>query len=282
MEAKSNVMGNRIVRSMLLVTVVLSLGLLGGCAGTEQVRDQAASQTATTEAPPTELRVSAATTLKRIFEQIAPAFEQANNVKLVFNFGASGQLQKQIEQGAPVDVFASASPKQVDALIAAQLISPEATSTFCYNDLVIFVPSGNPASIKGPADLESATRLTTGNPETAPHGAKSKEWLEKLGLWTRLESRFVFGENAAQTLDYVARGEVDAGIGFASETIGRTDVQVAYTVPASELKPSRYVVALVADTDNAELAELFTAYLSTPEVQAALADAGFLPLEARP
>jgi len=270
----------RVSSGAALTALLLSLALLIGCAGRAGLSDPAASRAATTEAPPAELRVSAATTLKRSFEQIAPAFEQANGVTLVFNFGASGQLQKQIEQGAPVDVFASASPKQVDALIAADIVSAAATSTFCYNDLVVFVPAGNPASIDGPGNLESAARLTTGNPDTAPHGTKAKEWLETLGLWTTLESRFVFGENAAQTLDYVARGEVDAGIGFASETTGRRDIEIAYVVPAAELKPSRYVAAPIADTQSAEMAARFLAYLSTPEIQATLADAGFLPLEA--
>ena len=263
-----------------LTALILAIGLLAGCVGSGSASDLPASQTATTQAPPAELRVSGATTLRRAFEQIAPGFEQANNVKLVFNFGTSGQLQKQIEQGAPVDVFASASPRQVDALIAEGLVSAQDTSTFCYNDLVVFVPAGNPASITGPEDLKSATRLTTGNPDTAPHGTKTKEWLDELGLWTSLESRFVFGENAAQTLDYVARDEVDAGIGFASETTGRTDVEIAYVVPSTELKPSRYVAAPVVASQGAELAGLFVAYLSTPQVQSALAEAGFLSLGA--
>jgi len=262
----------------LLVALVLTAVALGGCAGSEGAGQTTASPSAGGTAPPVELRVSGATTLKRVFEKIAPAFEADNGVKLVYNFGASGQIQKQVEQGAPVDVFASASPKQVDALISGGFVSAEDTGTFCYNDLVIFVPAGNPGAINGPSDLESAERLTTGDPETAPHGTKTKEWLESLGLWTRLESRFVFGENAAQTLDYVARGEVDAGIGFASEATGRDDVEVVYTVPASELKPSRYVVAPIAGAKNAELAARFAAYLSTPEVQETLAQAGFLPL----
>jgi len=267
------------LRACLLAALVLPAAALAGCAGADNATQAAdVSPGAASQPSPTELRVSGATTLKRVFEQIAPAFEAENGVRLVYNFGASGQIQKQIEQGAPVDVFASASPKQVDALISGGLTSAEDTSTFCYNDLVVFVPAGNPAAINGPADLASAERLTTGNPETAPHGTKTREWLEALGLWTRLESRFVFGENAAQTLDYVARGEVDAGIGFASEATGRDDVEVVYTVPASELKPSRYVIAPIAGAENAELAARFVEYLGTPEVQEALADAGFLSL----
>lgn len=257
------------IRPFLLALVLSALiGGVSACAD----RSQAAEQASPAQR---ELRVAAASSLRSVLESIAPAFESEHDVKLVFDFGSSGQLQKQVEAGAPLDVFASASPKQIDALIEGGFVSAESTATFAGNELVILVPKGNPASIDGPAGLERAERIATGDPETAPHGAKAREWLEGVGRWDALKPRFVFAENAAQTLDYVARGEVDAAIGFASEASNRGDVEVAYTVPAEAITPIRYVAAPIAGAKDAALADAFVEYLTSPAAEAAFAHAGF-------
>jgi len=255
----------------LLALAVSFAAQLSGCARVSS------TDAAPAPAAPIELDISAATTLRAAMAKLAPGFEKANNAKLVFNFGASGVLQKQIEGGAPCDVFASASPKQVDALITAGLISADSTATFASNDVVIIVPVWNPAGIVAPADLTNAAKLVTGNPDTAPHGTKAKEFLEAQGTWTALESNFVFAENAAQTLDYVSRGEVDAGFVFASEALGNETVKIVYTVPAGAISPVRYVAAPIKASENATLAEKFVAYLMTPEAQAVLVENGFKP-----
>jgi molybdate transport system substrate-binding protein len=257
----------RVVPAGLLV---LALALTAGC--TSQSATPAASTSVPTAAT---LNVSAASSLKSVLTSIAPAFEKANNTKLVFNYGASGVLMKQIEGGSPTDVFLSAAAAQVNTLTAEGIISADATKTFAGNDLVILVPAGNPKGIHGPKDLAKATKLTTGDPAVAPHGAKAMEWLTNLGMWTALKPKFVFAGNAAQTDDYVARGEVDAGVGFASDAKGRTDIEIAYTVPAGEIKPIRYVAAPIKASTQADLAGKFVTYMLSSEVQTALTDAGF-------
>lgn len=252
--------------SGLLALSVAAPLLLSGCASP------------TAEKPsPVELRVSAATSLKKVLETTAPAFETSSGADVVFNFGASGVLQKQIEGGAPADVFISASPKQVASLTVGGYVAEGASTTIAGNDLVVIVAAGNPARVTGPEDLKKLDRLVTGNPETAPHGTKAKEWLTGLGLWSSLEPRFVFAENAAQTVDYVARGEVAAGIAFASEAQDDDRVSVAYSVPRAEIAPVRYVAAPLADSKQAALADAYVRYLNSPEVQNALAEAGLLP-----
>jgi molybdate transport system substrate-binding protein len=257
----------------LLLTAVLLAGvMLTGCTSQSASPASAPEKTAATE-----INVSGATTLRAAFTTLAPAFEAANSARIVYNFAPSGVLQKQIEGGAPCDVFASASPTQVDSLIAADLVSAATTATFAGNDLVIIVPADNPAGMATPADLTKATRLVTGNPDTAPHGTKAKEFLEVQGTWAALESKFVFAENAAQVLDYVSRGEVDAGFVFASEALGNDTIRVVYTIPEGAIKPVSYVAASVKSSANAPLAEKFVAYLLTPEAQAVLAENGFKP-----
>lgn len=259
--------------------VALALGA-GGCASTVRAATGGAGNGAAAGAL-IELNVSAASSLKSVLASSAVAFERANNAKLTFNFGASGLLAKQIEGGAPADVLLSASPSVVATLVAEGLASAEDSATFAGNTLVVFVPKGDPAGIHGPGDLIGTERLTTGDPAVAPHGQKAVEWLTGLGLWNTLKSKFVFAANAAQTDEYVARGEVDAGVGFASDAHGRTDIEVAYTVPEGRITPIRYVAATVTASRQEALARAYLAFLLSPRAQAAFVDAGFEPAPAK-
>ncbi len=262
----------RRLTTIALAATLAALLLLAGCSTT--------TDSAVVDTTQTELHISAATTLKRAFEEMEPVFEAANpGVDVVLNFGASGILQKQVEGGAPCDVFASASPKQVDALVGGGFVSAEETSTFCGNEVAIIVPAGNADGVTGPQDLTKLERLTTGDPETAPHGTKAKEWLGNLGLWDTLESKFVFAENAAQTLDYVSRGEVDAGLVFASEATNQDSVEIVYTAPASELTSSiKYVMAPTSSATDVAAAKAFVDYVLSADGQATLAKWGFVPV----
>jgi len=254
----------------------LAVVLVAALAGCSQ---QAAAPTSSGAAPakPAELNISAAASLKSLLQTTAPAFEKPNDAKAVFNFGASGTLLKQIEAGSPCDVFVSASPKQVATATAEGLVSADTTVTFASNDLVIIVPKGNPKGIHGPADLAKANKLSTGDPAVAPVGTSAQEWLTNLGTWTSLKPKFVLAQNAAQNTDYVARNEVDAGISFASDAHGRSDVEVVYTVPVGQYKPIRYVACVIKASRQAELAKKYTAFLMSPEFQKALVSAGFKP-----
>jgi molybdate transport system substrate-binding protein len=161
------------------------------------------------------------------------------------------------------------------------LASGETSTTFAGNTLVVLVPKGNPAGIHGPADLAKAVRLATGDPAVAPQGQKAQEWLTGLGLWKTLFPKFVFAANAAQTDEYVARGEVDAGIGFASDSHGRTDLQIAYMVPAGAIKPIRYVGVVISSSARAAIARAYVDQLLSSSVQASFVSAGFQPAPAR-
>ncbi|MEI7813682.1 MAG: molybdate ABC transporter substrate-binding protein [Coriobacteriia bacterium] len=273
LELDSAKLPNRASRRFATGLLVVALALMAGCA------TQSSTQQSTTSPPAkAALNVSAASSLKSVLASIAPTFEKTNNVKLLFNYGASGLLIKQIEGGSPTDVFLSADASRVDTLTAEGLISVEGTVTFAGNDLAILVAAGNPTGIHGPNDLLKAAKLTTGDPAVVPQGAKAQEWLTNIGLWGALKPKFVFAGNAAQTDDYVARGEVDAGIGFASDARGRTDIEVAYRVPAAEITPIKYVGGLIKESKQAELGSQFVTYLLSPDAQKAFADAGFKPV----
>ncbi|NTU70667.1 MAG: molybdate ABC transporter substrate-binding protein [Coriobacteriia bacterium] len=259
-----------------LVALALALGG-AGCAPAAS----APSPEASTTTEPVALTISAASSLKKVLTEQTPAFESASGAKVTFNYGASGQLVKQIEGGAPVDLFLSASPSAVTTLAAEGLASGEASATFAGNTLVVLVPKGNPAGIHGPGDLKKAERLATGDPAVAPHGQKAVEWLTAIGLWDSLSSKFVYAANAAQTDDYIARGEVDAGIGFASDATGRDDIEIAYKVPDGTIKPIKYAGAPISASTQQELAKAYLEFLLSPDVQRAFSEAGFTAVPAK-
>ena len=145
-------------------------------------------------------------------------------MKLRYNFGASGELQKQIEAGAPVDLFVSAAQRQMDELEQKELILPASRRVFARNVLVVIKPADSRLDLAKPADLLDAAGgpIVIGNPKTVPVGQYAEESLRALGLWDRLQPKLVFSENVRQALDYVARGEVDAGFVYTTDAAVRT------------------------------------------------------------
>lgn len=224
-----------------------------------------------------ELIVSAAASLTNAFQEIIPKFQEANaGVKVVPNFGASGALLQQIEKGAPVDVFASADQKTMDQANEKKLILPDTRKDFVSNGLVLIVPTGSKAPIKGPQDLmaKEVARVALGNPETVPAGRYTQEALKNEGIWEKLSPKFIPGENVRQVLDYVARGEVDAGFVFATDAaIAKDKVQVVATL--TKHQPILYPVAVVAATQKKDLAQRFIGFVLSKEGQEILSKYGF-------
>jgi len=223
-----------------------------------------------------ELTVSAAASLTDAFTECKPLYEKANpGVTVIFNFAASGPLLKQIEQGAPVDVFASADQKTMDDAAAKNLIDTASRTNFAQNALVLAIPAGT-GTVKNLASLSDAkvTRIGVGNPETVPVGRYTKAALEKLGLWDALSPRCILAESVRQVLDYLSRGEVDAGFVYATDAIkGGDKVTVVMEIPLE--KPVSYPVAIIAASKNKPEAAAFAAFLTSPEGAAVLAKYGF-------
>jgi molybdate transport system substrate-binding protein len=255
-----------------LATLVLGVALLTGCTSPAEPQPEA-----TTE--PVEITVSAAMTLKKVFEQLASEFETETGTRVILNFGASGVLQKQVEGGADVDVFASAAPRQMNELIEGGFVSVDATSAIASNEVVVLTRTGNATGITGARDLVALGRIATGNPESTPIGAAAIQWMEGQGLAEEFRSRVVYGENVTQVMEYLTRGEVDAVVVFASEAKGRDDVEITYTVPTADTPPIRYVIAPLASSTRSDEAAAFVEFVLSERGRQALADAGFLLLD---
>jgi molybdate transport system substrate-binding protein len=226
-----------------------------------------------------EILISAAISLKDAFQEIGAIFEMQTGMRVRYNLGASGLLQKQIEAGAPVDVFASAGDKQMDELQTKGLIIPGTRRNLAGNALVLVIPTSSKIPIRSFADLArpDVTRAAIGNPKTVPAGQYARETLENLNVWDKLQPRLVLAENVRQVLDYVERGEVDAGIVYASdmdEAHGKAIV--AANAPKGSHSPILYPVAVVKDAENINGAQRFIDLALSSAGQVVLKKHGFL------
>jgi molybdate transport system substrate-binding protein len=204
-----------------------------------------------------QLTVSAAASLTDAFKEIAPRFEAARpGATLRFNFAASGVLQQQIAQGAPVDVFASADQDTMNRAGEQRLIATPTRRDFAANSLVLITPA------------QGAPAVAT------PVGRYTQQALEATQQWARLQPKLVFADNVRQVLDYVSRGEVEAGFVYRTDAqLLKDKVRIAMTVGGHA--PVTYPAAVVADSRQAALARDFLAFLGAAEAQAILAKYGF-------
>ena len=223
------------------------------------------------------LTVSAAASLTNAFKEIGPKFEAAHPGATVrFNFAASGVLLQQIAQGAPVDVFASADQATMDRAAGQKLIDTGTRHDFAANSVVLIEPAQGALALKSLADLSGAQvkRIAVGKPGTVPVGRYTQQALESAALWASLQPKFVEGDNVRQVLDYVARGEVEAGFVYATDAAIMAD-KVKVVLTAGGHTPVRYPVAVLGESRHKAAAADFIAFLSTPTAQTVLAHFGF-------
>ena len=225
-----------------------------------------------------EITVSAAVSLRDAFREIGNQFERRAGARINFNFGASGALQKQIESGAPVDLFASAGMPQMNALATQGLIVPETRRDFARNTLVLIVPGDSTSGVTTFADLggPKVKRIAVGNPKTVPVGQYAEQALTRIGLWQALVPRLILAEDVRQALDYVARSEVDAGIVYSSDVrVSGDRVRIVATAPADSHDPVLYPIAVVRASSRQEDARAFIDAVISDEGQRILEKYGF-------
>ena len=225
-----------------------------------------------------DLIVSAAASLTNAFRDVGKMFEEGNSGnRVVFNFASSDVLLSQIAKGAPVDVFATADMESMDRAEKQNLLAPGTRRILLRNKLVLIAPSGSTTALSGLTSLEgpAVRRVAIGNPASVPVGRYSREAIEKAGVWSKLEPKFIMAQNVRQALDYVARGEVDAGLVYATDAaIMAGKVRVAADVPTAT--PIVYPVALINDTRNRALAEAFVKVLGSEVARGVFTRYGFI------
>jgi len=228
-----------------------------------------------------ELVLSVAISMKEAIEEVGRQFERTHpGVTLRYNLGASGDLQKQIEAGAPADLYVSAAPRQMDELERQGLIVAGSRRIFTRNRLAVIAPSDSRLDLRTPGDLlqPRVQRIVIGNPKTVPAGQYAEASFRALGLWEPLRPKLVFAENVRQALEYVSRGEVEAGVVYATDIAVRAGrITEAFRLPAESYPAVTYSVAAVVASPNRRLAQAFIDLLVGREGQAVLARHGFQP-----
>jgi molybdate transport system substrate-binding protein len=224
-----------------------------------------------------ELVVSAAVSLKDAFTEIAALHEKQANVKVHFNFGASGALQKQIESGAPADVFASAGARQMDDLASKGAIVSSSRKDFARNSLVLIVPA-NASGVTSFIDLTKPeiTKIAVGNPKTVPAGQYTEQAFTKLKLLPDIQPKLIYAEDVRQVLDYVVRAEVDAGVVYSSDVLsGRAKIKEVAIASEDSHEPILYPIAIIKESHRQEAAQKFIDLVISAEGQRILARHGF-------
>ncbi len=255
----------RLLSFLLALTFVTSL--MAGCSSGKQ-----------TPPPKIELNISAAVSLKDALEEIQKNYEAKNsNIKLIYNLGASGALQQQIEQGAPADIVMSAAPQQMSDLEAKNLVNKATRKNLVENQLVIIVPQDSTIAITKYEDLTKAEvqKISIGETATVPAGQYAQEVLKKLGIWDKIKDKAVLAKDVRTVLTYVETGNVEAGIVYKTDALSSNKVKIVATAPEGSHQPIVYPVAVLSGTKQQQAAEDFLAYLSTPECKTIFEKYGF-------
>ena len=224
-----------------------------------------------------EISVFAAASLTDALKEIAAAYEKETGVRVVPNLGGSSMLARQLEEGAPADLFLSADEIQMDGLEKAGLVVPGTRKSVLSNTLVIVAPEESRTRISSEKDLADARvgRLALAEPASVPVGVYSKKFLEGVGLWAAVAPKVIPTENVRATLAAVESGNVDAGIVYKTDALISRKVRIAFEVPAARGPAISYPFALVKGAPHEAAARVFLAYLSSNEARAIFVKYGF-------
>jgi len=223
------------------------------------------------------LTVSAAISLKESLEQVGRDYHAKTGDDVRFNFDASGRLEQQIKQGAPVDAFVSAADKEVDDLTKSGQADAATRRVVVGNDLVLIVPAGAGGGPRSFADLATDTgKLAAGDPKSVPAGHYAQQTLAALKLTDAVAPRLVYGQNVRQVLTYVERGEVSAGLVYGTDAKqAGAAVRVVAVADSATHDPIEYPAVVITGSPHAAAASRFLDYLCTPAARAVLVAHGF-------
>ena len=253
-------------RLALLAAFVLALACVTACK----------DKTPATSAPQGgELTVAAAADLTPVFEELGREFESATKTKVVFVFGSTGMLTRQIENGAPFDLFAAANVSYVDELDQQGLIIPDSKAIYARGRITLWTSNESPLRLQGIADLArpEVQRVAIANPDHAPYGLAAKQALQSAGVWDQVQPKLVYGDNIRQTLQYAQTGNVEVAIVALSLSIqsnGRWTI-----VPEDLHQPIDQGLAIMKTTKNEPAARAFAAFINSPKGKATMKKYGF-------
>jgi molybdate transport system substrate-binding protein len=247
------------LRGIIAITV-LAMTLVGCSNG------QATKEEITDSKEKKEIVISAAASLKESMEEIKKVYEEKNDVNLTFNLGASGSLQKQIEEGAPVDIFISAGEKQFQALEDKDIIESGSKRDIVENELALIVNNEYKDKIKSIDDLDNLDGyMALGEVGTVPVGQYAEEALSYYNKWNTVESKIVFAKDVKQVVSYVESEEAVCGVVYKSDAVHIKNSVVATTFDTSSHKKIIYPGGVIKTSEVKEEANKFLEFLNSNE-----------------
>jgi molybdate transport system substrate-binding protein len=271
---KSDFRGRRLAVASLLVSLVV--GAFGSFA-----LQGAPQETAS-------ITVSAAISLKDALDELGPIFQLqqhrkngGNGTAVTYNYGGSGTLARQIEQGAPVDVFFSAAEKQMDELATQSLIDADSRRDLVGNALVLIAPAQAATNLHSFQDLTgpAVKNIALGETSTVPAGMYAQQTLEHLGLFAALQKKVVYAKDVRAVLTYVETGNADAGLVYQTDANTSKKIRVIAIAPPDSHDPILYPVAVLRDSKNKPAARAFVEFLQGPDARAVFQKYGFTSAE---
>jgi molybdate transport system substrate-binding protein len=220
------------------------------------------------------LRVSAAASLSDVLHEIATQYGQP----VLFNFGASSMLARQIQEGAPADLFISADELKMDQLTQRGLVVKKSRVDILANTLVIVIPSDSALKIESAKDLAdpSIRNVAVAEPQSVPAGIYAKEYLRRIKVWDRITYKLIPTDNVRSALAAVESGNVEAGIVYKTDALISHAVKIAYEIPRAEGPKIVYPAAVLADSTEKAAAQKFLDYLQSEPARAVFRRFGFL------
>lgn len=224
---------------------------------------------------PQELTVAAASDLIPAFEEIKREFEASHTIKIVFVFGSTGMITRQIENGAPMDLFAAANVSYIDQLEQKGLIIPGTKMIYARGRITLWTTNESTLRLASISDLArpEVTRVAIANPDHAPYGLAARQALEAAGIWERVKPKLVYSDNIRQALQYAETGNVEVAIvalSLSTQSNGRWSL-----IPEELHQPLDQGLAVMKTTQNEAAARTFAAFISGPHGRAVLQKYGF-------
>ncbi len=252
-------------KSLLFILLIIISLLLPACQRKEQEEK--------------ELMVGAAASLKNVMERLKDSYEEKEGISLVFTYASSGTLEQQIRQGAPIDIFLSASDSQIKSLSADQYLLENTITELLENQVVLIVPSDSTLNLTGFEDIPRALKIAIGDPASVPAGKYAIEVFEYYGLLDEVEKAAVYGKDVTEVLTWVSSGNADAGVVYSTEAVLSDQVTVVAAAPEGSHSRVVYPGAVVKGTKLEEAAKDFLEYLGSEEAKKVFEEYGFLPVD---
>ena len=257
------------MKKTVVALLIGSIILAPLCAGGNKEKAMSAKKT--------EIMISAAASLTNCIQDLSAMYTEKNpQVTITANFGSSGALQQQIEQGAPADVFFSAGIKQMNALKEKGMMIDSSVKNILENKVVLITPK-NAAALDFFEDLakSSVKKIGVGEPKSVPVGQYTEQIFQNLGLTDKVASKLIFAKDVREVLSWVETGNVDAGVVYETDAKISKDVTICSTAPEGSHKKVIYPIGVVKASKHAAEAQKFVDFLFSDAAKEVFARYGF-------